>query len=59
MLDKPETANEVFLGGRALFVDEEFTNYYFNEIKYTLRNVQTLLRGTDFRREVLIYKFSA
>ena len=59
VLDKPETASEVFLGGRALFVDEEFTNYYFNEIKYTLRTVQTLLRGTDFRREVLVYKFSA
>jgi hypothetical protein len=59
VLDKPETASEVFLGGRALFVDEEFTDYYFNEIKYTLRSVQTLLRNTDFRREVLVYKFSA
>lgn len=59
VLEKPETAGEVFLGGRALFVDEEFTDYYFNEIKYTLHNVQTLLRSTDFRREVLVYKFSA
>lgn len=59
VLDNPETASEVFLGGRALFVDEEFTDYYFNEIKYTLRSVQTLLRSTDFRREVLVYKFSA
>ena len=59
VLDKPETASEVFLGGRALFVAEQFTNYYFNEIKYTLRSVQTLLRSTDFRREVLVYKFSA
>ena len=59
VLDKPETASKVFLGGIALFVDEEFTNYYFNEIKYTLRSVQTLLRSTDFRREVLVYKFSS
>ena len=59
VLEKPETASEVFLGGRTLFVDEEFTAYYFRELEYTLRCVQTLLRSTDFRREVLVYKFSA
>lgn len=59
VLERPETAGDVFLGGRALFVDEEFTAYYFREIEYTLRCVQNLLRSTDFRREVLVYKFSA
>lgn len=59
VLENPETAAEVFLGGRALFVDAEFTDYYFREVEYTLRCVQNLLRNTDFRREVLVYKFSA